>query len=291
MPDIRRDATFVDAEGVTIHYSVWERSEPRGVVQLLHGLGDHRLRYAGLAEALLAAGYSVWADDHRGHGATGMEQWGGDRSKLGHLGPGGHRATVGAIRRFGELAQTANPGKPLVLLGHSWGSLIAQILLNMQPEAYDAVVLSGSAYRSPTGMNGGDLNARHRALGDTDYEWLSRDPAVVRAAAADPLMFVAKVLPLFGLADALRLFGRPGRELVERRDVPVLLQAGSDDTLGGEASIARLADAYARRAGFTDVTAIVYEGARHEIFNETNRQEVIADLIGWLDERIPASGD
>ena len=291
MSRIRSDATFLDAEGVTIHYSVWERVQPRGVVQLAHGLGEHRLRYEQLAQALVAAGYSVWADDHRGHGATGLAQYGGDHGRLGRLGPGGHRATVEAVRAFGELARAANPGLPFVLLGHSWGSLIAQLLLNMQPAAYDAVVLSGSALRTLRDMNSGDLNKRHRALGDPNYEWLSRDAAVIAAAAADPLMFTASAIKLFGVLDAMRLLGLPARELAAQRDVPVLLQVGSDDPFGGERSVAKLAAAYTTRSGFTDVTAIVYPGARHEIYNETNRQEVIADLIGWLDGRIPQEPD
>lgn len=287
MSRIRSDATFVDAEGVTIHYSVWERVQPRGVVQIAHGLGEHRLRYEGLAQALVAAGYSVWADDHRGHGATGLEQHHGDRRRLGKLGPGGLRATVEAVRAFGELARASDPGLPFVLLGHSWGSLMAQQLLNMQPEAYDAVVLSGSALRTLRDMNGGDLNARHRALGDPDYEWLSRDAAIVAAAAADDLMFTASAIKSFGVLDAMRLLGLPAKGLAAQRDVPLLLQVGSDDSLGGEPSVAKLAAAYATRSGFTDVTAIVYPGARHEIYNETNRQEVIADLLAWLDARLP----
>src|SRR5690606_20755329 len=155
----------------------WERVEPRGVVQLAHGLGEHRLRYEHLAESLVAAGYSVWADDHRGHGATGLEQHGGDHRRLGKLGPGGLPATIESVRAFGERARAANPGGPFIFLGHSWGSLLGQLLLNMQPAAYDAVILSGSAYRTLRDMNGGDLNARHRALGDAHYEWLSRDRA------------------------------------------------------------------------------------------------------------------
>jgi len=285
--EIRRDASFVDERGVTIHYSIWDRSQPRGVVQLLHGLGEHRLRYGQLAEVLVAAGYSVWADDHRGHGETGMAQWGGDAARLGRLGPGGMRATVAAVRQFGELVRAASPGVPFILLGHSWGSLLAQLLLNMQPAAYDGVVLSGSAYRTIRDMNGGDLNARHRPLGDPDYEWLSRDRSVVEAAAKDPLMFVATALKLFGLPDTLRLLGKPRRDLVREADVPVLLQVGSDDSFGGPASVAKLAAAYRERAGLSDVTEIVYPGARHEIYNETNRQQVYADLVAWLTERFP----
>lgn len=286
----RKDATFKDPLGVTIHYHVWSHPSPKAVVQLLHGLGEHALRYEGLAAALVADGYEVWADEHRGHGQTGLDQWGGDRSKLGRLGKGGHDATVNAVRAFGRLIKAARPSIPFVLLGHSWGSLIAQILLDAQPAEYDAVVLSGTAYRTLRDMNGGDLNARFKRTGGTGYEWLSRDPAVVAAAAADPLMFKASVLRLFGLRDALRLLGRPRPGLAAERDVPVLILIGSEDPLGGERSVEKLANAYVQVSGLTDVTAIVYPGAQHEVYNETNRDEVVADVIGWLDAHVGARG-
>jgi len=285
----RHEEVFEDAYGVRIHYLVWDAPQPRGVVHILHGLGEHAARYEHVAAALVANGYTVWADDHRGHGMTGMEQYAGDRTRLGRLGPGGHRATVAATRRVGELAREAHPGIPFIMLGHSWGSLLAQILLNEDPRPYDAVVLSGSAYRSITGMNGGNLNAKHSHLGTTGYEWLSRDPATVQAAAADPLMFAATALKLFGLPDTLRLLGAPRKRLAAERDVPLLLVAGSDDTFGGEQSVAKLAGAYVERSGFTDVTAIIYPGARHEVFNETNRDAVLDDVIAFIDARVAAS--
>jgi alpha-beta hydrolase superfamily lysophospholipase len=283
---IRRDDSFVDAYGVRIHYHVWERTQPRAVIQIVHGLGEHALRYEEVAAAFVAAGFSVWADEHRGHGPTGMEQYGGDRSKLGRLGRGGHRATVEEVHRLGQMAREANPGVPFVLLGQSWGSLIAQILLNDHPEEYSAVVLSASAYRTLTDMRGGDLNARHAHLGTTGYEWLSRDPVTVARAAEDLLMFKATALKLFGLADTLRLLGKPRKRLAEINDVPLLLIAGSDDSLGGEQSVAKLASAYVARSGLTDVTAIIYPGARHEVLNETNRDEVIADVIAFIDAHL-----
>jgi alpha-beta hydrolase superfamily lysophospholipase len=133
-------------------------------------------------------------------------------------------------------------------------------------------------------MNGGNLNAKHKHLGTTGNEWLSRDPAVAQQFADDPLTFYAAAMKLFGLPDALRLLGRPGKDL--RRDIPLLIMIGSEDTLGGEKSIAKLAAAYVRRSKLTDIEAIIYPGARHEIFNETNRDEVIADLVRWLNERV-----
>ena len=97
MPDTtvtRQDHTFVDSFGVTIHYYVWRPEHARAVVQLAHGLGEYATRYEPFIRELNAAGYAVYADDHRGHGATGLEQVGGDHKKLGRLGEGGVRAQV-----------------------------------------------------------------------------------------------------------------------------------------------------------------------------------------------------
>lgn len=273
---------FVDDFGVSITYYEWLVDSPRAIVQIAHGVGEHALRYERLAGVLNRAGYSVVADDHRGHGQTGFEQHGGDLSKMGKLGPGGLRAAEAAIRRLGTLTRIANPGVPLVYLGHSWGSLMGQRLFNQHPGDYDAIILTGSAYRMPGFLEGGDLNKRHKHLGTTGYEWLSRDPKVHETFAADPLTFDAKILQLFGLRDSLRLFGRPKANLGV--NPPMLLMVGDDDTVGGEASVERLAQEYLKRSGLTDVTAIIYEGARHEIFNETNKDEVFDDLIEWLDE-------
>ncbi|MFT4122973.1 MAG: alpha/beta fold hydrolase [Microbacteriaceae bacterium] len=281
---------FTDAEGVRISYYRWPAARPRGLVQIAHGVGEHARRYDHVAAALTAAGYSVYADDHRGHGRTGLEQWGGDTSRLGRLGPGGVRAAIAAVRRFTAVVRADAPDLPLAFVGHSWGSLMGQKILDAHPGDWDAVVFSGSAYRMPGSMNAGDLGARHRALGTTGAEWLSRDPAVAQAFVDDPLTTLTPLMRLFGLADALRMIGRPPRRLPgvpERADPPLLLLVGDDDPLGGERSIQRLAAAYLS-AGLTDVTAIVYPGARHEVFNELNRDRVLADLVAWLDERLAA---
>jgi alpha-beta hydrolase superfamily lysophospholipase len=277
---------FIDAHGITVVYDVHAAAQaPRGVVQLLHGVGEHAGRYTALIEALTAVGFIVYADDHRGHGRTGMGQW-GDAARLGRLGPGGHRAAVAAVWQFTRLIRDENPDLPLVLLGHSWGSFLAQILVNRHPEAYDAVVLSGSALRVPGSLNAGNLNARWHTDGAMGTEWLSSDHAVGRAFLDDPLTTDKPLLALFGPLDALRLFGRPRKNL--GRDLPLLLMVGGDDSVGGPRSVHRLADAYRRRSGLTDVTTLVYPGARHEIFNETVQADVRADLLAWLTARFPA---
>ncbi|WJL96684.1 alpha/beta fold hydrolase [Microbacterium sp. ET2] len=283
---------FIDAHGIAIVYDVHpaETAEPRAVVQLLHGVGEHAGRYARLTQALTAAGYTVYADDHRGHGRTGLKQHGGDHSRLGRLGPGGMPATRDAVWQFTELIREAHPDLPLILLGHSWGSFLAQMLLNRHPDAYDALVLSGSALMWPGSLNPGDLNAPWAGEGATGVEWLSSDPEVGRAFLDDPLTTTTPLRKLFGLIDSARLFERPVRGLAQAagHDIPVLLMVGRDDTVGGPRSVHRLAAAYRERSGLADVTTLVYPDARHEIFNEVMQAEVRADLLAWLDPRFPA---
>lgn len=277
--------TFEDERGVTVTYYVWRVEHPRAVIHLVHGLGEYATRYEPLVSVLNENGFSVYAADQRGHGQTGLDQWNGDHSKLGRLGPGGLRAAVEDIRGLNRIVRDENPGVPLVLLGHSWGSLMAQMLVNRHADEVDALVLTGTAYRTPRRMEAGDLNKHHKHLGATGYEWLSRDDRVAAAFAADPLTFDAKVLKLFGVADGMRLYGRPARGI---RDLPLLVMIGEEDSLGGPASARMLVAAYESRSGFTDTSLVVYPGARHEVFNETNRDEVITDLVRWLDARFPA---
>ena len=277
--------SFEDEQGVTVTYYVWKVEHPRTVINLVHGLGEYATRYEPLIAVLNESGFSVYAADQRGHGQTGLDQWHGDRAKLGRLGPGGLRAAVEDIRRLGRIVREENSGVPLVLLGHSWGSLMAQMLVNDHSDELDALVLTGTAYRMPLHMESGDLNKHHKHLGTTGYEWLSRDEQVSADFAADPLTFDADVLKLFGVADGLRLFGRPRAGI---RDLPLLVMIGEEDSLGGPKSVRMLIAAYEKRAGFTDTTLKIYPGARHEVFNETNSDEVIADLVHWLDARFPA---
>lgn len=281
---------YTDAHGVAIVYDVHPAtSAPRGVVQLLHGVGEHAGRYAEVIAGLTADGFTVYADDHRGHGRTGLLQH-GDPAHLGRLGKGGMPATVAALRQLTELIRAENPDLPLILLGHSWGSFLAQILVNDDPAAYDAVVLTGTALRWPGSLNSGALNAPWKGPDATGREWLSSDPAVGEAFGADPLTTDRPLLALFGPIDAARLFGRPKKALREQRgaDLPVLIMVGREDTVGGPRSAHRLARAYRERSGFDDITTLVYPGARHEVFNEVQQADVRADLLAWLDARFPA---
>ncbi|MDJ1114372.1 alpha/beta fold hydrolase [Microbacterium dauci] len=276
---------FTDAHGVAIVYDVHPAvGTPRGVVQLLHGVGEHAGRYGAVIAALTADGFTVYADDHRGHGRTGIRQHGGPE-KLGRLGVGGLRAALAACRQLTGIIRDAHPGLPLVLLGHSWGSFLAQMMVDEEPEAYAALILSGSALRWPGSLNAAPLNARWAGPDANGVEWLSTDASVQAAFLDDPLTTTEPLLKLFGPIEAARLFGKPGRDLGV--PLPVLLMVGRDDPVGGPRSVHKLADAYRTRSGLTDVTTLVYPGARHEIFNEHSQAEVRADLLAWLDARIP----
>lgn len=277
---------YTDAYGVTIVYDVHAvEGTPRGVVQLLHGVGEHAGRYGALITELTAAGFIVYADDHRGHGRTGILQHGGPE-KLGKLGKGGLRAAVEAVWQLTAIIRAEHPDLPLVLFGHSWGSFLAQKLVNAHPEAWDGVVLSGSALLTPRDLNPAPLNGRWEGEDATGYEWLSRDPAVWKEFDDDPLTTNVPLLKLFGPIEALRLYGRPAKDL--GHDIPLLLMVGRDDPVGGPHSVHKLAEQYRSRAGLTDVTTLVYPDARHEIFKELQQQEVRADLLAWLDKHVPA---
>lgn len=306
-PD-RTSFTYTDAEGVEITAYEWgagtapsndtdvipglrDFGAPLGIVQIAHGVGEHALRYDAFARALVAAGFVVYADDHRGHGETGRRQHGGDLSLLGRLGPGGLRAAEAAILQLTAIARERHPGLPLAMFGHSWGSLMTQRIMNREPRVFDAVVLSGSAFRTPRHLEGGDLNANWKQPGlggepANGFEWLSRDPETARRFIADPLCFGADILKLFGLADALRLYGTPGPGLAP--DVPILIVSGAEDPLSRGDGLRRLAEAY-RRRGVVDVSLRIHPGARHELLNETIRDEVTAEIVTWITDRLVAA--
>lgn len=282
-PEAPTEFTYVDAHGVEISALEWPAAEPIGIVQIAHGIGEYARRYDDFARHLVSIGFAVFADDHRGHGETGRRQHEGDLARLGKLGTGGLQATEAAIIQLTGIARERYPDLPVVMFAHSWGSLMAQRILNAQPRLWDALVLSGSAFRTPRFMESGDLNAKWAGPDANGFEWLSRDPASVARFIEDPLCFEADILKLFGVADGLRLFGKPGPGIPA--ELPILIVAGGADPLSRGDGLQRLAAAY-RARGVRDVALKIYPDARHEILNETNRDEVIADVSTWMLERV-----
>jgi alpha-beta hydrolase superfamily lysophospholipase len=244
--------SFKDDFGVEIYFYEWPVATPKAVVQIAHGLGEHARRYGQMATVLNRAGFTVYADDHRGHGQTGLVQVASKQTKkLGNLGPGGMDATYKQVADFTKLIKDENPGIPLVLLGHSWGSFIAQKIINKYSDMYQAVVLSGSALTMPGYIATGDFN---------------------------------KAMQVLGVKNSLKMFGKPSKNI--RSDLPILVQVGEADPIGGEYSNKALVEAYRRNSGIQDIELFVYHDARHEIYNELNKEEIIQDLIDWINLRI-----
>jgi alpha-beta hydrolase superfamily lysophospholipase len=194
-------------------------------------------------------------------------------------------ATFKQVLDFSKLIKSENPGKPLIFLGHSWGSFIAQKVINKSSDLYDAVVLSGSALTMPGYLATGNFNKVWKRLpGSTGYEWLSRDVEIQKRFVADPLTFMASAMQVLGFSNSLKMFGTPSKNV--RSDLPILLQVGEADPVGGEYSNKALVEAYRKKAGIRDIELFVYHEARHEIYNELNKDEIIQDLVNWINIRI-----
>ena len=286
MTDLPIKRSFKDDFGVEIMFYEWPVAEPKAVIQIAHGLGEHARRYDLMAATLNKAGFSVYADDHRGHGQTGVKQLENKQIKrLGNLGPGGMAATYKQVADFSKLIKSENPNRPLVLLGHSWGSFIAQKIINKYSDMYNAVVLSGSALTMPGYLATGDFNKVWKKLpGSTGYEWLSRDVEIQNKFVEDPLTFLAAAAQVLGIKNSLQMFGKPSKDV--RRDLPILVQVGEADPIGGEYSNKALVEAYRKNAGIEDIELYVYHECRHEIYNELNKQAIIEDLVTWVNNRI-----
>jgi alpha-beta hydrolase superfamily lysophospholipase len=287
-----QESSFVSsADGTVIATTAWTdvTGAPIGAVQIAHGLAEHAARYGRFAQALNAAGFLAFATDHRGHGRTGCD-------RLGDFGPAGFDGLIADVAQFGAAIAAEHPGLPVFLLGHSMGSFASQSVIVDGAAPYAGVALSGSTALdvlaagmasapadAPAGLEAFNAGFEHR----TGYEWLSRDEAEVDAYVADPWCgfdVPAEAIPsLFGqaarLADPAVLAGI-------RSDLPILIASGSDDPLAGGGQLVELLGQRYRDAGVADVTVVVYPGARHEILNETNRDEVTADIIAWLTQHL-----
>jgi alpha-beta hydrolase superfamily lysophospholipase len=283
-----------------------EGAPVKAMVHVAHGMSEHAARYARVAEALVGAGYAVYADDHRGHGKTAPP------GELGWLGPNGFRHVVEDLVQLLVFEKAENPGVPAVIMGHSMGSYLAQALMIDHGSLLRGAVLEGTSGKPPLIAAAGRLVARVERLrvgprgsspllqalsfdafnkafvpNRTAFDWLSRDEAEVDKYVADPLCgFPASTQLWVDLLDALADISTPSRQAKVPRDLPVYVFAGALDPVGEQTkSVDQLLGAY-RRAGVQDVTHKYYPGARHEILNETNRDEVTRDLIAWLDSHV-----
>lgn len=286
----RDEFSFPSSDSLEVAYYRW-RAPGRavGIVQIAHGMGEHALRYEPLAAFLNAAGFHVFANDHRGHGRTAKGP-----DTLGDFGAGGWNALVEDMVSLSKLARLREGKLPLVLLGHSMGSFAAQQYLLDHSDLIAAAVISGSAAIDKLPIDPSkeaDLTAFNQAFepARTPYDWLSRDPAAVDGYVADPLCgFGVNQRSTASMAAAGKRLSDPEEISRIRKDLPIYILAGDADPINhGLEWLKPLGDRY-RAAGISNVTERYYQNGRHEMLNETNRDEVMRDLLDWMRKAIAA---
>jgi alpha-beta hydrolase superfamily lysophospholipase len=286
----REDFSFNSEDGPEIAYYRWRApGKAAGIVQIAHGMGEHSLRYAHVAEFLNQAGFHVYANDHRGHGRSVK-----GRESLGDFGAAGWDGLVADMVTLTRLARTREGRLPVILLGHSMGSFAAQQYVLDNSALIAGLVLSGSAAVDKLSIDpsqDADLTAFNRAFepARTQHDWLSRDPAEVDAYEADPLcgFGINKKAMETLTASAIRLVD-PAALAQIRKDLPIYIFAGDKDPINHDLEwLKPLADRY-RAAGIVNVSEKYYPEGRHEMLNEINRDEVMRDLVSWLQKTITA---
>ncbi len=274
------DGKLTTPDGLSLYWKVWvPDGKPRAVVQVIHGYAEHINRYGNVVDELLAAGYAVAGNDHRGHG----------RSE-------GRRAYVNSFQEYinderqlrDEVIRRKFPETPYFILGHSMGSLIAMNFTEQTQDRLRGLVLSG------TGSGPGPeiskalvlatkimsrLLPRIHVKSPLPPEFISRDLSVVEAYVNDPLVFNVITPRLAEQMNTYTLIGAARAGMIK---VPVLIQYGSLDTaLSGQQELHGA-------LGSTDKTIRCYQGLKHEVYNElpADRAVVLSDLRSWLDARI-----
>ncbi|MEZ5295660.1 MAG: alpha/beta hydrolase [Ilumatobacteraceae bacterium] len=276
------DGTFSAYDGTTIYHRTWAPDgDAKGVVLLVHGLGEHSGRYQHVAERLVDAGYVVAALDLRGHGTSS-----GKRVYV-----KSYDEFMRDLTQFRRMVESEHPGLPVVMVGHSMGGniVMGHALGNQQGLA--GIALSGAALQV-----GDDFSPIQRKIFSgiakvapgfrpqgLDASAISRDEAVVEAYRNDPLVFTGKISAGLGAALFAAMDSFPDR--YDTLTIPIWIGHGTDDRLT-EIAGSRELEATAVNA---DVEAHYYDGLYHEIFNEPEQDEVLGDLVGWIDRTVAAS--
>ena len=303
---IHKDITFPSSDGKnTIHAELFIPSDNniRAVVQISHGMMDYIGRYKGMAQALCAAGIAVAGNDHLGHGDSVIapEDYGFFASK------GGYDYVIDDVKKMNDLIRKEIPGAPVILLGHSMGSFIARLYAVRYTDSIEGLIIHGTAGPNPA-IGAGKLvvkilralkGERHRSrfvcsLADGGYNkgfdpsegpnaWLTRDPSLVADRIGNPKNDF--IFTLAGYEDLFRFLGDCNNKkwfCEFPKGLPTLVVSGENDPVGGFGKGVRYVYDNLKKQG-ADVTLKLYPDARHELFFETNRDEVFSDLIAWVE--------
>ena len=279
--------------------AVFESESPKGVVQIVHGMQEHKERYYTFAEFLIKNGYHVVVSDMRGHGE--------DAPILGHIADKhGEKLLIEDQRNIYKYIKEQYGDLPVILLGHSMGSIISRVLMQTNSKDYAKIVLSG--YVSPNPASGaavilGNMQANKKksskflanlALGPytksvkdrrTDLDWLSYNEDNVDEYIKDPLSGIdftnGSFSALFHLLNAM---GKAKKYKNINEELPILLAGGEDDPCTGVAKGRASSRRVLEKAGFKNISAITYQHMRHEILNEKDNQKVYQDILNFLNK-------
>lgn len=277
----------------------------KGVVQISHGMAEYSNRYSKFALELCKAGYAVFISDHVGHGASIK-----DREMLGFFGEeNGEETFIDDLKTLTDMAKAEYPDLPFFMLGHGMGSLIARKYTAKYGYLLDGVIYSGTSGENPAlGMGLLLANAMIKQNGPmhrsdlldtiafgaynrktkkrTERDWSTRDEAEVDKIIADELCGYKYTV------SGMKVLFTTLKQVTTRRwyntiplSMPIFLISGSMDPVGDYSKGVKETYRVLKKTGHRNVSMKIYEGARHEILNETNRDEVYADIIEWLDEK------
>lgn len=305
---MRSDFFFESKGKGKIHAIRWTPDgNIRGIVQIVHGIADHISRYEELALHLNALGFLVTGEDHMGHGASIAA---GSTQGFFH---GGWFTAIDDTCQLMKDTMAEYPGMPYVLFGHSMGSFMARTILCRYPDSgIAAAIICGTCWqpefllppviglcktvcciageeKPSEGLQQLTFGSYNKRVANkrTPYDWISRDEKMVDAYIADPWCgFTPCAGLLRDMMIGLSYTEKQGNLTRMRKTLPVFFIGGDADPVGlyGK-SIPQAVDAF-RKAGVQDITAKLYPGARHEILNETNREEVFADISRWIEEKL-----
>ncbi len=283
------------------------QSAPKAVVHINHGMAEHAARYQRFADDLSAAGYHVVAHDHRGHGKTTAPN-----APLGSFSnKNGLQKVLEDIYHVNQFAKNEYPDTPVVLFGHSMGTILAFNYFMTQPKSVDAVALWNSGF--DTGIQlfiyqfalsiermfkGSDSNSAiaHRltfedwnkkfAPNRTKSDWLSRDTMEVDKYEFDPLCGFPVTIGLwFDMIEAIKFGASDDNLAALPKSMPIHLIGGGDDPCTNKGKAVQNLESRLNKAQFKDVTCNILAGTRHESLNEINRDQTTADFIKWLDQK------
>lgn len=282
--------------------------KPRAVVQIAHGIAEHIDRYRPFMEFLADNGFVATGNDHLGHGKSIRvpEEQGFFAEKDGWW------RVVDDMDKLHDIMSKEYPELPYVLFGHSMGSFLTRTYLIKHPDKYDGVILSGTGHQSPALVLGGNAAASvmaklNGAMGDgakldslafgtylnkienprTKFDWLSHDTEQVDKYIADPLCgFVGKIGLYRDMMQGIKFITNKKNIAQMSKEKPVYFMSGDGDPVGDYGKGVERAYKAFCDAGLHDVFMRLYPGGRHEMLNETNKEQVYQDILNWLNEKI-----